>query len=63
MFKQILKSKTMVFNIFVAIMAVVEMNMAVLQPMLGDHYGIVFMFVALVNVILRSITTTSLKDK
>lgn len=63
MFKQILKSKTMVFNLLVAIGAVIEMNMSVLQPMLGDHYGIVFMFVALVNVILRSITTTSLKDK
>ena len=63
MFKQILKSKTMLFNIFVAIMAVVELNMNVLQPLLGDHYGVVFMVIAVVNAILRIVTTTSLKDK
>ncbi len=63
MLKQILKSKTMLFNIFVAIMAVVELNMNLLQPMLGDHYGIVFMVIAAVNAILRIVTTTPLKDK
>ena len=44
-------------------MAVVELNMNVLQPLLGDHYGVVFMVIAVVNAILRIVTTTSLKDK
>ena len=63
MLKQILKSKTMLFNIFVAIMAVIEINMSVLQPILGDHYGIVLIVIAAVNAFLRTITTTSIKDK
>lgn len=58
-----IKSKTLWFNIVVAVLGIIEMNFSVLQPYLGEHYGIMFMFIAVVNVILRTVTTTSLKDK
>lgn len=57
------KSKTMLFNILVAVLGIVEMNMQVLQEYLGTHYGIIFMLVAVVNVILRTVTTKPLNDK
>lgn len=58
-----IKSKTLWFNLLVAILGIIELNMLVLEPYLGDHYGIVFMVIAIINVILRTVTTTSLKDK
>lgn len=58
-----IKSKTLWFNIVVAVLGIIEMNMMVLQPYLGEHYGIAFMVIAVVNVVLRTVTTTSLKDK
>ena len=58
-----IKSKTLWFNLIVAVLGIIEMNMMVLQPYLGEHYGIVFMIIAIVNVVLRTVTTTSLKDK
>ncbi len=58
-----IKSKTLWFNLLVAILGIIELNMLVLEPYLGDHYGIVFMAIAIINVILRTVTTTSLKDK
>ena len=58
-----IKSKTLWFNIIVAVLGILEMNMMVLQPYLGDSYGAIFMVIAVINVILRTVTTTSLKDK
>lgn len=58
-----IKSKTLWFNIIVAVLGILEMNMMVLQPYLGDSYGVIFMVIAVINVILRTVTTTSLKDK
>lgn len=58
-----IKSKTLWFNIIVAVLGIIEMNMSLMQPYLGDSYGIIFMVIAVINVILRTVTTTSLKDK
>lgn len=57
------KSKTMVFNVLVAIFAVIEINMNLLQGYLGEHYGVAFMFIAVVNAVLRIITTQPLDKK
>lgn len=58
-----IKSKTLWFNIVVAVLGIIEMNMSLMQPYLGDSYGIIFMVIAVINVVLRTVTTTSLKDK
>ncbi len=58
-----IKSKTLWFNIIVAVLGIIEMNMSLMQPYLGDSYGIIFMVIAVINVVLRTVTTTSLKDK
>ena len=58
-----IKSKTLWFNIIVAVLGIIEMNMSLMQPYLGDSYGIIFMVIAVINVVLRTVTTTALKDK
>ncbi len=57
------KSKTLQFNLLVGIFGVLELNLNVLEPMLGEHYGIVFMIIAMINVVLRVVTTMPLKEK
>jgi hypothetical protein len=57
------KSKTMLFNLLIGMLGVVELNLGLFQMALGDYYGLIFMCVAMINVFLRTVTTTSLKDK
>ncbi len=61
--KNIHKSKTMIFNIIVGVLGIVELNMGLFQAALGDYYGIIFMLVAMINVVLRIVTTTPMSDK
>lgn len=61
--KNIHKSKTMIFNILIGILGIVELNMGLFQAALGDYYGIIFMLVAMINVVLRIVTTTPMSDK
>jgi hypothetical protein len=57
------KSKTMVFNILIAVLSIVELNIGLFQAVLGDYYGIIFMLVAVINVILRTVTTQPISEK
>jgi hypothetical protein len=57
------KSKTMVFNILIAVLSIVELNIGLFQAVLGDYYGIIFMLVAIINVILRTVTTKPISEK
>lgn len=57
------KSRTLWFNTIVAVLGIIELNFSVLQSYLGDHYGLAFMIIAVINVILRTITTQPIKTK
>ena len=60
---KIKKSKTMMFNLLIGTLGILEYNLHLFYDVLGQHYGIVFMLVAVVNMWLRTITTQSLDDK
>jgi hypothetical protein len=53
----------MIFNILIGVLGIVELNMGLFQVALGDYYGIIFMLVAMINVVLRIVTTTPMSDK
>lgn len=57
------KSKTMMFNLLIGTVGIIEYNLHLFYDVLGEHYGIVFLLVAIVNMWLRTITTQSLEDK
>jgi hypothetical protein len=57
------KSKTMMFNILIAVLSIVELNIGLFQAVLGDYYGVIFMLVAIINVILRTVTTQPISEK
>lgn len=61
--KQHLKSKTQLFNLAVAIIGVLEVNMGLLRDNLGDSYGYAFIAVSIVGLVLRSITTEPINAK
>jgi len=54
---QRLKSKTNKANILLASFGILEANIQMLQPLLGDKYGLVFVVVAMVYGGLREVTT------
>jgi hypothetical protein len=57
-------SKTMMFNIFIAVMGVGEAAFGFLQPYVsGNVYGWGMALLTVGNAILRTITTQPLKDK
>lgn len=61
--KKLLKSKTMIFSFLLTMFSVVELNMQILMPLLGEYYPVVFMIVALITAWLRVLTTVPLEDK
>lgn len=61
--KKLLKSKTMIFSLLLTMFSVVELNMQILMPLLGEYYPAVFMLVALITAWLRVLTTVPLEDK
>ena len=57
------KSRTMLFNLFVGFVGILEYNMHLFYDMLGEHYPVAFIIVATIGMYLRTITTESLEDK
>lgn len=55
-------SITQLSNFAVIALGVVEMNMQLLQPLLGDWFGVAFIGVAIVNQMNRATTTKALKN-
>lgn len=61
---RILKSKTMMFNIVVAVFGVGEAAFGFMQPYIaGNVYGYGMAILTIGNAVLRVITTQPLKDK
>jgi len=61
---RIIRSKTMMFNILVAVMAVGEAAFGFVQPYIaGNVYGYGMAILTVGNAILRVVTTQPLKDK
>lgn len=60
---KIKKSKTMLFNMALAALGVLEYNMHLFYDQLGEHYGIVFVAVGIIGAWLRMVTTESLENK
>jgi hypothetical protein len=57
MIKQRLKSKTHRAALAVSALGIVEVNMGLLQGILGDWYGVAFIGLAVVMHVLREVTT------
>ena len=57
------KSKTLIFSLLLSLFGVLELQFSVLQPMLGEYYGLAFIAVSVVTAWLRILTTTSLDNK
>jgi hypothetical protein len=57
------KSKTMIFNMLLALLGVLEYNLHLFYTALGDNYGLVFVGIATVGAWLRILTTSSIEDK
>ena len=62
--KKWLKSKSINFALLMGALGIVESYTGEIKDKLGDSYGLVYAIVFSIGMIyLRSITTTSLKDK
>lgn len=61
--KQYLKSKTINFNLALALVGILELNFHYLKNALGDSYGLAFVAISLIGGYLRHITKTSIKEK
>lgn len=62
--KQIMKSKTMLFSIALAVLGVIELNMSLLSTYMSQEvYGIFVIVVGAITAVLRLLTTTSIEDK
>ena len=61
--RKIKRSKTMMFNLLVGFIGILEYNLHLFYDLLGEYYGVVFVLVATINMGLRIVTTQSLDDK
>ncbi len=61
--KQKLKSDTHKWNLLMGIVGIVEINMGLLEGLLGDYYGVAFIVVAAVGYLLREKTTMPVSMK
>ena len=61
--KKRLSSKTYRAALLLSILGVVEVNFSLLQPMLGEYYGITYIITAAVFMVLRELTKDSIEDK
>jgi len=55
------QSKTYWFNISLAIVAMLQANINVVQEQLGSHYGYVLLTISAVGIALRSVTKEGIK--
>ena len=51
------KSETYWFNIFLAIIGILETNIGLLKSILGDNYGVAVILIGIAGVMLRNTTT------
>lgn len=58
-----MRSKTIIFSMLLAIVGTLELNIHLLQDMLGDYYGISYVGIAVAVAVLRAVTTKPLRDK
>ena len=56
-------SKTVWFNIGLGMVGILEASTGSLKPLLGDHYGLTMMGVAMIGMILRTVSTTPIGKK
>lgn len=61
--KQYLKSKTINFNLILALVGILELNFHYLKGALGDSYGLAFVVISLIGGYLRHITKDSIEEK
>ena len=61
--KQAWKSRTIRTAIIMAVLGVIELNFQVLNPLLGDYYGAVFLMFSVLMTTLRIATTKPLREK
>ena len=57
------KSKTIWFNLALGMVGVLEASTGTLKPLLGDHYGVVMLGVAMAGMMLRTVSTTEIGKK
>ena len=57
------KSKTIWFNLALGLIGVLEASTGTLKPLLGDHYGLAMMAVAMAGMVLRTVSTATLEKK
>lgn len=57
--KSLKKSKTIWFNLIIASIGILELNLHLLQSVLGEYYGAVFILVAMIGAWLRVLTTAN----
>lgn len=58
-----IRSHTLKFAAFLAVLGVLELNLGLLQEALGDWYGIVFIIISMITAFLRVVTTSPLSEK
>lgn len=58
-----IKSKTILFSAILAVLGVFELNRGLLQEALGEWYGGVYIFIAIITAFLRVVTVAPLSDK
>jgi len=59
----IFKSKTMMYNLALAILGILEVNFNLIASTFGSYQGIVFILIASLGAYLRLLTTMPIKDK
>jgi hypothetical protein len=60
---KIFKSKTMMYNLFLAFLGVLELNFYLIADTFGSYQGFVYITLAMVGAYLRFITTMPIEDK
>lgn len=55
------KSKTNLTALAIAVIGVIEMNAPLLRPLLGDYYGVAFIAISIIMVVLREYTKEPIK--
>jgi hypothetical protein len=58
-----IKSKTILFSAILAVMGVLELNLGLLEGLLGDWYGVVFILISAITAFLRVMTVVPISDK
>lgn len=58
-----LKSKTNLAGLAIAAMGVLETNAPMLREMLGSYYGLTYIAIGIIMVVLREVTTEPVAEK